>query len=55
MREYTDDEGITYDEDCPPLTEAEVDETLYLMKKYNTRIITKEIYEREFAEKNMTA
>ena len=41
------DEDIVYDEDCPPTTEEQVNRSIYLMKKYNTRRITKEILEME--------
>ena len=42
---------IVFDEDCPPTTEEQSAETLYLMRKYNTRRITKEIYMKEFPER----
>ena len=42
---------IVFDEDCPPTTEEQAAETLYLMRKYNTRRITKEIYMKEFPER----
>ena len=45
------DRPITYDEDCPPATEEEVEESLYLMQKYKTRRITKEILMAEFPER----
>ena len=45
------DRPITYDEDCPETTEEQVEETLYLMRKYNTRRITKEIKMKEFPER----
>ena len=45
------DRPITYDEDCPPTTEEEADESIYLMRKYNTRRITKEILMAEFPER----
>ena len=35
------------DPDCPPSTEEELAEARYLMKKYKTRILTKEIYIKE--------
>ncbi|MBR1421305.1 MAG: hypothetical protein IJ575_09680 [Selenomonadaceae bacterium] len=35
---------IVYDPDCPPPTEEEIAETEYLMKKYKTRRLTKEMY-----------
>lgn len=42
---------IVYDEDCPPTTDEQADETIYLMRKYNTRRITKEIKMAEFPER----
>ena len=45
------DEDIVFDEDCPPTTEEQADETIYLMRKYNTRRITKEILMAEFPER----
>ena len=45
------DRPITYDEDCPPTTEEQADESIYLMRKYNTRRITKEILMAEFPER----
>mgnify|MGYP006872997112 CR=1 FL=1 len=42
---------IVYDEDCPPTTKEQAEESLYLMRKYNTRRITKEIYMKEFPER----
>lgn len=45
------DRPIVYDEDCPPTTEEEADESIYLMRKYNTRCITKEILMAEFPER----
>ena len=41
------DRPIVYDEDCPPMTKEECDRLRYLMKKYNTRIITQEILDME--------
>ena len=32
------------DPDCPPETDEEHEITMYMMKKYNTRRITKEMY-----------
>ena len=55
MKDYTDSEGITYDEDCPAMTEEEIERSIYLMKKYKTRILTREIYEREGLIKKATA
>ena len=45
------DRPIVYDEDCPPTTKEEVDETIYLMRKYKKRRITKEILMAEFPER----
>ena len=45
------DRPITYDEDCPPMTEQQLAELRYLMRKYNTRRITKEIKMKEFPER----
>ena len=45
------DRPITYDEDCPPTTKEEADEAIYLMRKYKTRCITKEILMAEFPER----
>ena len=42
---------ITYDEECPPMTKEQLDELDYLMRKYNTRRITKEIKMKEFPER----
>lgn len=45
------DRPIVYDEDCPPTTKEEADEAIYLMRKYKTRRITKEILMAEFPER----
>ena len=45
------DRPITYDEDCPPMTEQQLDEMDYLIRKYKTRRITKEILMAEFPER----
>ena len=45
------DRPITYDEDCPPMTDEQLDELDYLMRKYKTRRITKEIKMAEFPER----
>ena len=45
------DRPIVYDEDCPPMTEQQLDELDYLMRKYKTRRITKEILMAEFPER----
>ena len=42
---------IVFDEDCPPTTEEQANESIYLMRKYNTRRITKEILMKEFPER----
>ncbi|MBE8952750.1 MAG: hypothetical protein SR1Q7_06365 [Quinella sp. 1Q7] len=45
------DRPIVFDEDRPPTTDEQADETIYLMRKYNTRRITKEIKMAEFPER----
>lgn len=45
------DRPVTYDEDCPPMTEQQLDEIDYLIRKYKTRRITKEILTAEFPER----
>ena len=45
------DEDIVFDEDCPPMTEQQLDELDYLIRKYKTRRITKEILMAEFPER----
>ena len=45
------DRPITYDEDCPPMTEEHLEELDYLIRKYKTRRITKEIKMKEFPER----
>ncbi|MBR1805175.1 MAG: hypothetical protein IJ774_02185 [Selenomonadaceae bacterium] len=45
------DRPITYDEDCPPMTDRQLDEIDYLIRKYKTRRITKEILMAEFPER----
>ena len=45
------DRPIVYDEDCPSTTKEEADEAIYLMRKYKTRRITKEIKMAEFPER----
>ena len=45
------DRPIAYDEDCPPTTEEQLDELDYLIRKYKTRRITKEILMAEFPER----
>ena len=46
LKEMSDDD-IFYDEDCPPTIEEELEWWRYMMKKYQTRRITKEIIELE--------
>ena len=43
---------IFLDEDCPPTTEEESDWHIYLMKKYRTRRISKEIIDNEKSQMN---
>ena len=45
------DRPIVYDEECPPTTKEEADEAIYLMRKYKTRRITKEMWMAEFPER----
>ena len=45
------DRPITYDEECPPMTDEQLDELDYLIRKYKTRRITKEIFMAEFPER----
>lgn len=45
------DRPIVYDEECPPMSEEELDELDYLICKYKTRRITKEILMAEFPER----
>ena len=45
------DRPIAYDEDCPPTTEKEADEVIYMMRKYKTSRITKEMWLAEFPER----
>lgn len=45
------DRPITYDKDCPPTTKEQADEAIYLMRKYKTSCITKEILMAEFPER----
>ena len=42
---------IVFDEDCPPTTWEQAEESIRLMQKYNTRCLTKEIYMKEFPER----
>ena len=46
------DDDIFLDEDCPPTTKEEADWHIYLMKKYHTRRITREIIELEKSQMN---
>ena len=46
LLEEMPDEDIIFDEDCPPPTELD-----YLIRKYKTRRITKEIKMKEFPER----
>ena len=39
---------IVFDEDCMPLSEDRRQEVQYLMQKYKTRRITKELWKKEF-------
>ena len=45
------DRSIVCDEDCPPMTNEQLDELDYLIRKYKTRRITKEIKMKEFPER----
>ena len=45
--EELDDDDIFMDEDCPPMIDEELDWLGYLINKYNTRSITKEIIDLE--------
>lgn len=42
---------IVFDEDCPPTTPEHAEESMRLMRKYNTRRLTKEIFMTEFPER----
>ncbi len=42
---------IVYDEDCPPMSKKEHEEIRYLIRKYNTRYITNEMWMKEFPER----
>ena len=42
---------IVYDEDCPPMSKEEHEEIRFLIRKYNTRTITKEMWMAEFPER----
>ena len=45
------DRPIVFDEDCPPMSEKEHEEIRYLIRKYNTRYITIEMWAKEFTER----
>ena len=45
------DRPIVYDEDCPPMSKEKHEEIRYLIRKYNTRYITKEMWVAEFPER----
>ena len=45
------DDDIVFDEDCPRPTDKQLAESDYLMRKYKTRRITKEIKMAEFPER----
>ena len=42
---------IVYDEDCPPMSKKQHEEIRYLIRKYQTRYITKEMWMKEFPER----
>lgn len=44
------DRPIVYDEDCMPLSEECERKNDYIMRKYNTRRVTKELWLKEFPE-----
>ena len=41
---------IVFDEDCMPLSEECHQKSLYIMRTYNTRHVTKELWLKEFPE-----
>ena len=41
---------IVFDEDCMPLSEECHQKNLYIMQKYNTRHVTRELWMKEFPE-----
>ncbi len=45
------DRPIVFDEDCPPMSQKENEEIRYLIRKYNTRYITTEMWMAEFPER----
>ena len=44
------DEDIVFDEDCMPLSEECQRKNDYIMRKYKTRRVTKELWLKEFPE-----
>lgn len=38
---------ITFDSDCPPTSKEDLFRLKYIMEKYNTRTVTKEILQNE--------
>ena len=42
---------IVFDEDCPRMSKKEHEEIRYLIRKYNTRYITNEMWMTEFPER----
>ncbi len=42
---------IVYDEDCPPMSSEEHEEIRYLIRKYKTGYITREMWMTEFPER----
>ena len=38
---------ITFDSDCPPTSQEDLSRLKYIMEKYNTRTVTKEILRNE--------
>ena len=45
------DRPIVFDEDCMPMSEEYRQKNLYIMRKYNTRRVTKELWLKEFPER----
>ena len=41
---------IVFDEDCMPMSEECHQKNLYIMRKYNTRRVTRELWMKEFPE-----
>ena len=50
LREMSD-EDIVFDEDCMPLSDECHRKNEYIMRKYNTRRVTKEMWMAEFPER----